>query len=170
MTVTSVAPVEVEASPPTNVVPVPRPTSRVREILIGAGVAVLSGVVIAAALKLPSNASNFVNSPVFWPLILGILTLVGGIAIAVVGARKSGTTEEDPVSLHGVVQLAIFIPAIVLYGLLWQWIHFVPITLVLVAGLSLLLGGRGWRALILFPVIVTAILFGVFGLLLRVPL
>jgi len=33
-----------------------------------------------------------------------------------------------------------------------------------------ILGARGWKALILFPVICTAVLYGLFGLLLKVPL
>ncbi|MBP1326276.1 hypothetical protein JOF28_001508 [Leucobacter exalbidus] len=146
------------------------PSSVAREVWTGSVTAALGLAIVGAALLLPNSAPNFINSPVFWPLTLGVLTTVGGIAIAITGARKPGVIEEDQVSRHGLVQLAIFIPAIVLYGLLWQVLHFVPITLVLVAGLSLLMGGRGWRALILFPVVVTAILFGVFGLLLRVPL
>jgi hypothetical protein len=46
----------------------------------------------------------------------------------------------------------------------------VPGVLIRIAGLVYVTGGRGVRALIVFPAVTTVLLYVIFGLLLRVPL
>jgi hypothetical protein len=62
------------------------------------------------------------------------------------------------------------IALIVGYGAAWYQLHFLVVTVPLIAGLVFITGGRGVRALLVFPVLTTALLYGIFGLLLRVPL
>lgn len=112
-------------------------------------------------------------SPRWWPGILGgiICLLSIGVAIKdqVVTADKSGDELTQPTRL-GMIRVAAVIAAAFGYGVLWYFLDFRIATFVLVAGLASIIGGRGWRALLLFPFVVSLVLYALFVLLLKVPL
>jgi len=83
------------------------------------------------------------------------------------------TPEEDgpgSATRQGAWRLATMLASIAGYGVLWYFVDFRVSTAILFVALTWLGGGRGWKALILFPIGVTAILYLLFGVLLRVPL
>lgn len=149
------------------------PTIGRRRLLIGPAVSLALGLAVlllAQGIEEPAIATGF--SPRWWPEVIGALICVLslGVAIkAVVRPDAKGEEETEPTRL-GMVRVVLILVSVLVYGVLWYFLDFRIATLALVAAIVAILGGRGWKALILFPVIVTAVLYVVFGLLLRVPL
>ncbi|MFD6952084.1 hypothetical protein A6A08_02655 [Nocardiopsis sp. TSRI0078] len=150
-----------------------RPGSRTRELVPAAAGAVLGLGAFALALQIPEGARLTQFSPRWWPEVLS-LALVGlGLAHGAVSLlRPRGAEEEapEPSTRSGALRLLSMLAAVAGYGVLWYFVDFRVSTAILVAALAFLGGGRGWKALIAFPVVVTAVLYLLFGVLLRVPL
>lgn len=111
-------------------------------------------------------------SPRWWPGILGGIICLLSVGVAIkdqVSADKSGDELTTPTRL-GIIRVAAVIAAAFGYGVLWYFLDFRVATFVLVAGLSFIIGGRGWRALLLFQFVVSLVLYALFVLLLKVPL
>ncbi|WP_424467949.1 tripartite tricarboxylate transporter TctB family protein [Pseudoclavibacter helvolus] len=147
-----------------------RPASRRRELLIAAGVIAVGGASIALAFAVVPATGGDPFGPRWWPTVLGAAIALLGVLLVGVAIRKPDAPSEDAPTKRGLVRMLLMLAAIAAYGVAWYYVHFVVVTLLLAAGLTYVLGGRGWRDLILFPVIVTVVLYGVFGLLLGVPL
>ncbi len=62
-----------------------------------------------------------------------------------------------------------FVLAILAFGLLWYYVHFLVSATIFVAALTWIAGGRGVKDLAVFPVVITVVLYGLFALLLKVP-
>lgn len=121
-------------------------------------------------VKEPDIATGL--SPRWWPGILGAIICLLSIGVAIkdqVSDGKSGDELTTPTRL-GMIRVAAVIAAAFGYGVLWYFLDFRVATIVLVAGLSYIIGGRGWRALLLFPFLVSLVLYALFVLLLKVPL
>lgn len=111
-------------------------------------------------------------SPRWWPGILGAIICLLSVGVAIkdqVSEGKSGD-ELTAATRLGMIRVAAVIAAAFGYGVLWYFLDFRVATFVLVAGLSYIIGGRGWRALLLFPFLVSLVLYALFVLLLKVPL
>lgn len=111
-------------------------------------------------------------SPRWWPGILGGIICLLSIGVVIkdqVSADKSGDELTAPTRL-GMIRVGAVIAAALGYGLLWYFLDFRIATFVFVASLSFIIGGRGWRALLLFPFVVSLVLYALFVLLLKVPL
>lgn len=147
-----------------------RPASRRRELLIAAGVIAVGGASIAVAFAVVPATGGDPFGPRWWPTLLGVGIVVLGALLVGVAIRRPNAPSEDAPTRRGLVRMLLMLAAIAAYGVAWYFLHFVIVTLLLAAGLTFVLGGRGWRDLALFPVIVTAVLYGVFGVLLGVPL
>lgn len=148
----------------------PVQSTRLREILIGAGVVAVGAAVLLLAQQLPAEAANGEFGSRWWPSLIGGAIILLGIAVAVVGALRPPPRDCEEPGATGIWQLLAILGLIVAYGIAWRFAHFLVVTPLLVLGIMALLGGRGWRSLVLVPVVVTGALYGVFGLLLRVPL
>ncbi|WP_261166654.1 tripartite tricarboxylate transporter TctB family protein [Microbacterium sp. Marseille-Q6965] len=148
----------------------PAAGSRPREIAIGVGVAVLGAAVLLAVQALLPEAGRDAFGPRWWPGGLALALTALGVALAIVGGLRPAAATEDAPTRRGIVRLVILLALIVAYGAAWQFIHFIPVTLVLSCAAAVVLGARGWKGLIVFPIVITAILFLLFGVLLGVPL
>ncbi|QTV80295.1 tripartite tricarboxylate transporter TctB family protein [Microbacterium sp. NIBRBAC000506063] len=144
--------------------------SRAREVGIAAGVAVLAGGVLVATQSLPDASGGDTFGPRWWPSLLAVTTLLLSGAMIVLAIVKPSFSDEASVTGNGVLRLLGAIGLIIIYGIVWNFVHFIPVTLVLASALTALQGGRGWRALLLFPAVITGVLYVLFGVLLRVPL
>lgn len=150
-----------------------RPGSRVRELApAAAGVALGLGA-FALAAQIPEGTEPSRFSPRWWPEVLS-LVLVGlslaHAAVSLVG-HDPATDDDDleAATRQGTLRLLSMLAAIAGYGVLWYFVDFRVSTAILFIALTYLGGGRGWKALLAFPVVVTAILYLLFGVVLRVP-
>ena len=151
-----------------------RPGRGLRELLPALAAAAFAVVAFALASQVPEVARLTQFSPRWWPELLAVLVLVLSVCLAVGALLRPTTTVEEDVpeeaTREGTWRLTAMLASIVGYGVLWYFIDFRVSTTLLFIALTWLGGGRGWKALLLFPIVVTAILYLLFGVLLRVPL
>lgn len=144
--------------------------SRLRELVPAlAGAAVAVAVLVLVAQVPADGPTRF--SPRWWPegLAFGLLGL-SALHAALCLRRPAAPDAPEPATRAGALRLASMLLAILGYGVLWYFVDFRVSTTVLVAALTFLAGGRGWKALLAFPVICTMVLYLLFGVLLRVPI
>lgn len=144
--------------------------SRTGAILTAVVVALVGAGVIGLAQTITVSRTEGSFGPIWWPELLGILLICGAGALGVAAIVRPEHTDNAPISRHGLLQLAAVLALIVGYGFAWLYLHFVVVTILFLAGLVFITGARGWKALVVFPVVTTGVLYGLFGLLLRVPL
>lgn len=147
-----------------------RPNSRVYEAATGVAV-VASGVVVyfaTAAIEVGRDGQSF--GPRWWPTALSVAMVVIGLILIVQAVLKRIVSDEPPITRSGSFVLVATLAAIVAYGIAWQYLDFRVVTVLLLAGLVAVAGGRGIKALVVFPVVTTVVLWSVFGVLLQVPL
>lgn len=151
-----------------------RPGRRSRDLVPAAIGAALAVAAFALATQIPEGARLTQFSPRWWPELLAVLLLLLSVVLAAgVLFRPTVTVEEDAPEVatsQGSWRLVAMLASVAGYGVLWYFVDFRVSTAVLFLALTWLGGGRGWKALILFPITVTAILYLLFGVLLRVPL
>lgn len=146
------------------------PNHRGYEVAVGGAVAALgvACLVLTSQLELSRDGGAF--GPRWWPTALSIAIIATGVVLVVQAVISRVSSDEPRITRSGTATLAATVAAIVGYGIAWQYLDFRAVTVVLLIGLTFLFGGRGIKALIVFPVATTLILWGIFGLLLRVPL
>jgi hypothetical protein len=118
----------------------------------------------------------------FWPLVIGVAGVVVAIALLAVAITRPAPTREDLERiqpggyLRVIATLAITGAFIALWSLgsviLFGYrVEVFPIAAaLLMAALMLLYGHRRWLSLIIYSASVTAFVYVVFGMLLRIPL
>ncbi|MBY6414328.1 tripartite tricarboxylate transporter TctB family protein [Rhodococcus sp. BP-252] len=163
---------------PANAVGVPdhvrsdvgRPNKRVYEASLGVAVIAVGAAVYFATDGIDVAREGQSFGPRWWPTALAVTMVVIGLILIVQAILSRVTSDEPPVTMSGGVALTATLSLIVVYGFAWQYFDFRVVTVVLLAGLVAISGGRGLKALIVFPLVTTFILWAVFGLLLQVPL
>jgi len=146
------------------------PNHRGYEAAIGVAVIAIgiTCFVLTGQIDLAREGQAF--GPRWWPTALSVAMIVIG-AILVVQALTTRITSDEPrITRSGGLTLTVTLALIVGYGFAWQYLDFRAVTVFLLAGLVFVFGGRGIKALIIFPVVTTLLLWAIFGLLLRVPL
>ena len=118
----------------------------------------------------------------FWPLVLGVTGVVVAIAILAIAIARPAPGRDDleRIQREGVIRViatlviaGVFIAvwslgSVILFG---YRIEVFPIAAaLLMATLMLVYGHRRWLSLVIYTVSVTAFIYVVFGLLLRIPL
>lgn len=146
------------------------PNHRGYEVAVGIAVAVLGAacLVLTSQLELSRDGGTF--GPRWWPTDLSIAIIAIGLVLVIQAVISRVSSDEPRITRSGGATLAATVAAIVGYGIAWQYLDFRAVTVVLLIGLTFLFGGRGIKALIVFPVTTTLILWAIFGMLLRVPL
>jgi len=161
----------------------PRP-SRTMEVLLAVGALVLMGVllVLASQIELRREAAPGQIDARFWPTVLGWTGVVIAAWRLVVTLTSSPDEREDleQVQEGGPVRLLLTLAAAVAFVAVWNLRSVVAMgyelkvfpyaAVVLLVGLTWVYGGRGWKALVLFPVATTALIYVLFHTLLRIPL
>jgi putative tricarboxylic transport membrane protein len=148
----------------------PAPYSRARDLLVAAAVAGLGALTLVGSRGLPGRAGDGSLGPDWWPTVLGVCLLLTAAGIAAAGLLRRTVPDDESVTRHGLLQLGGLIALVLGYGIAWHQLHFVPVTFAFVAAVTAVLGSRGVRALVVFPAIIVGLSYGIFGLLLRVPL
>ena len=149
----------------------PRVTSRRREVGLGVVFLAVGALVLALAraIELPDRPLSV--SPRIWPEALGI-GIMGLSVLQIVRSLVRPALDDDdlePTTRIGRLRVLGFVLAVIAFGPLWYFVHFLVSGTLLVAALTWIAGGRGVKDLLLFPVGITVLLYGLFALLLKVP-
>ncbi|MFS0894484.1 tripartite tricarboxylate transporter TctB family protein [Microbacterium sp. 179-I 3D3 NHS] len=158
--------------------------SRPLEIAFGiVALAFTAGYVfLATQIPLRREAAAGQIDARFWPMVVGVSGVVIAIAILAIAITRPAPTREDleRIQPNGYVRVVATIAIALVFVAIWSLgsvilfgyrIEVFPIaTALLMAGLMLLYGHRRWLSLIIYSVSVTAFVYVVFGILLRIPL
>lgn len=158
------------------------PPSRILEI-----VAAIAALVFFALLLTLSFQVELRREPVpgqidarQWPIMLGVLGIaLAAIRLGIAGLRPPDPRDDlEPIRPGGYLRLGITI--VLTLGYVWLWGGreqiqlgfplFWLITPLLLAALVTSYGSRGWKAIVLYPVLLTAFAYLLFHTLLRIPL
>ncbi|MCD5344610.1 tripartite tricarboxylate transporter TctB family protein [Arthrobacter sp. AK04] len=144
---------------------------RLRELVPAAATIGLGILVLVLAQGIRSGVRVELGPP-FWPTMLAWSLIVFGVLQVVVNMLRgvSRASLPDPLSGWGIGRMLLTAVILVGYLLLWNVLQFWLITFATCVALTALYGGRGWRPLIVFPAIVTAVLHFLFVVALRVNL
>ncbi len=128
-----------------------------RDIASGSVLVVIAFVYFLGARGLPSG-------PSFFPYVLSAGLFSLAVVIVVRGFRERQSFDETSGRSAGLIVLTI------LYALAFSFVGFLISTLIYTACVVLVLGQRGWLALII-PVATTAFIYGAFvvGLAVALP-
>ncbi|MBB6121830.1 tripartite tricarboxylate transporter TctB family protein [Nocardiopsis algeriensis] len=148
-----------------------------RDLVPAAAGAALAVGAFVLTLGIPVREGLTQIGPRWWPevlsgalLLLAVLLVAGTLRKRSAKAVAADTDIPDPATREGAWRLVAMLGSILGYGVLWYFVDFRVSTALLFAALTWIGGGRGWKALLLFPVVVTTVLHLLFGVLLRVPL
>lgn len=144
---------------------------RLRE-LVPAAVTIALGVLVLVLAQGIRSGVRVELGPPFWPTMLAWSLIVLGVLQVVVNVLRgvSRANLPDPLSGWGIGRMLLTAVILVGYLLLWNVLQFWLITFATCVALTALYGGRGWRPLLVFPAIVTAVLHLLFVVALRVNL
>ena len=118
----------------------------------------------------------------FWPTVLGASAVAVAVVLLVVAISRPAPTREDVERIQpgGVLRVIATLAIVVAFVALWSLgavivfgyrIEVFPVAAgLLMASLMLVYGHRRWLSLLLYSVAVTAFVYVVFGMLLRIPL
>ncbi|MEE1620571.1 tripartite tricarboxylate transporter TctB family protein [Zafaria sp. Z1313] len=144
---------------------------KLRELIPVAVCIGLGATVIFMAGNIRSGVAAGIG-PNFFPTWLGWALVFLGLVLVFVNVLRGVRPGDIPdrVSSWGLIRFAATAVVLIGYLLSWNVLQFWLITLVAFAALTWLYGARGWKPLLLYPVIVTAVLHFLFVVALRVPL
>lgn len=118
----------------------------------------------------------------FWPMVIGVTAVVIAVAVLALALAKPapGREDLDRIQPGGVLRVVATLVITVAFVALWSLgtvilfgyrIEVFPVaTAVLLAALMLLYGHRRWLSLVIYTAALTAFIYVVFGILLRIPL
>jgi energy-converting hydrogenase Eha subunit E len=118
----------------------------------------------------------------FWPTMLGVLgVVIAGWRLVYAMVRPPADRDDlERMQRGGMRRLVLTVALTVVYLALWElraviafgysFNLFVFITPVFLFALLYIYGARSWKTFVLFPVITTAFIYVLFGMLLRIPL
>ncbi|MEV8253222.1 tripartite tricarboxylate transporter TctB family protein [Rhodoglobus sp. NPDC076762] len=140
--------------------------------LAGPALGLVFGLVVIAlsqSIVEPNITTSF--SPRWWPQSLGALIVLLSAAVLLKDIVRPGDPDDmESATRIGFGRVAAVFGAIAAYAVVWYFVAFPVATSLLFAALIFVLGGRGWKAIIVFPLVCTGVLYTLFGLLLKVPL
>ena len=118
----------------------------------------------------------------FWPLMLGTAGVAVSIALLAIAITRPPQSRDDIERAQPGGILRVFLTCVLTLGYVELWVVgsvvafgyrfelFPVITAGYLVLLMLLYGQRRWLGLVIYPIAVTAFIYVLFGMLLRVPL
>lgn len=147
-------------------------SSRRLEVTTAAVALVLSvcGYFLAQGLEIRTETGGV--DPRWWPTLLSLLAAALSVALLLIAILRPPFDRSDleVASKQGWTRLGIALVCAILFVVLWQLAGYLVATPIFLAALLWVFGGRGWKTLILFPVLTTAFTYVLFHTLLKVPL
>lgn len=158
--------------------------SRPLEIAFAAvALAVAAGyLVLATQIPLRREAAAGQIDARFWPTVIGTTAVVIAVLLLVIAITRPAPGREDieRIQRGGVLRVAITLVISIAFIALWSLgsvilfgyrIEIFPVAAgLLMASLMLAYGHCRWLSLVIYSVVVTAFVYVVFGMLLRIPL
>jgi len=158
--------------------------SRPLEIAFAAvALAVAAGyLVLGTQIPLRREASAGQIDARFWPMVIGTAAVVVAVVLLVIAIARPAPGREDieRIQRGGVLRVCVTLAISIVFIALWSLgsvillgyrIEVFPIAAgLLMASLMLAYGHRRWLSLVVYSVVVTAFVYVVFGMLLRIPL
>ena len=158
--------------------------SRPLEIAFAAvALAVAAGyLALSAQIPLRREAAAGQLDARFWPMVIGVSAVVVVVLLLVVALTRPAPTREDieRIQPRGVARVVATLAITLAFIAVWSLgsvilfgyrIELFPIAAgLLMASLMLVYGHRRWLSLIIYSAAVTAFVYVVFGMLLRIPL
>jgi putative tricarboxylic transport membrane protein len=143
------------------------------EILWGSFFALLSALFFAQSFRFPEQ--TIALSPAVYPRFVTVCLFLLSSLLVGQGVRKrlsgSGARPAGPrVDRTYVVRFALLAAAAFLYTRLLPSAGYLVATPLFVAAAMLLFGERKWYRVVLVSILTTAVLYGVFRMVFRVPL
>lgn len=162
----------------------PPPPSKVMEILVAVVALVFMAVVLVLArdIELRREVTPGQIGARFWPTLLAGTGLVAAAWRLVIVLLRPADERPDleQVQRAGPVRLLVTLVLAIVFVAVWNLREvellgyelraFPYACAALLAALVWLYGGRGWKVLLLFPAVTTAVVYLLFGTLLRIPL
>jgi hypothetical protein len=141
--------------------------------IASAAVALLGFTVLIAAsraIELRNETGGI--DPRWWPQLLGAAGAVLSVVLLARAVLRAPLERDDvqEATRDGRTRTVLVVILTALYVLAWPLAGFVVVTPVFLLAGTYLFGGRGWKALILFPAGLTAGLYLLFHTVLKVPL
>lgn len=130
----------------------------------------VGGFALAQSIELRTETGGV--DPRWWPTLLSLVAGSLSIVLLVIAIFRPPFDRSDleVSSRQGWVRLGAALVCGILYIVLWQLAGYLIATALFLAALLWVFGGRGWKTLILFPVLTTAFTYLLFHTLLKVPL
>ncbi len=127
--------------------------------------------VLEESLKLPYLVDR-VPGPGFLPLWVSLGMVLAGLVLTAHGIRSGSrpSGERRWPGPAGWWRIGGALGLLTASVLLLEGLGFIPITVLFVALVSLLLGTRSWKILASVPLVAAIVIYGVFGIWLKVPL
>lgn len=149
------------------------PPSRRLERGIGLVLTALSVLGLIGSRSIDVRVDSPGVGPQWWPTMLSVIALLISAVLAVLAFTRPPSERSglESATRGGRRRLGLTVVIIALFVVAWTGTgnFLVPCVLMLVA-LLLSYGSRSWKALVVFPVLTTAIIYLLFHLLLRIPL
>ncbi len=147
------------------------PRSRPLEIVCAALAVAGTGVLILFAQSIELRRETGGIDPRWWPQVLGLVGLALAVLLLVVAlVRPPAQRDVEPATRPGWLRLGAAVSLAVVFVVLWPVAGFLPTAPVFLCAATYLFGGRGWKALVLYPVALSGLAFLLFHTLLKVPL
>jgi hypothetical protein len=146
--------------------------SRWLEIAIALAALMLSIIALVLSRTMYLRMGSGGVDPKWWPTLLSMLA--GALSALLVGMSLFGPAmsrgELEASEQGGWVRMLLALTLSALYVFAWSSIGYVVPTVVFIAALLWVFGLRSWKGLAIFSVVTTAFIYGLFHLVLRVPL
>lgn len=146
--------------------------SRWLEIAIALAALMLSIIALVLSRNMYLRMGSGGVDPKWWPTLLSMLA--GALSALLVGMSLFGPAmsrgELEASAQGGWVRMLLALTLSALYVFAWSSIGYVVPTVVFIAALLWVFGLRSWKGLAIFSVVTTAFIYGLFHLVLRVPL
>lgn len=135
---------------------------------------VLGIIFLIASLNLPKSNLGNPNGPMYFPVLIAIILIVGGLVYLFQEFKARGVAFKDFAGLRegkAPLYLGVSLVLMVLYTLVFERIGFLISTILFLGGLLFLLNGRKkWITNVLVAVIFSFVTWYAFGTLLQVSL
>lgn len=147
-----------------------QPSRRLEIVSALVALAVTSAlIVLARQIEVRTETGGI--DPRWWPELLGFVGVaLSVVLLAVVIRRPVPRDDLQSSTREGWTRLVAAVALTAVYILLWPVVGFLPATCAFLFAVVLLFGARGWKALVIFPIAMTAFIQILFGTLLRVAL